>query len=47
MFLDSMPNSWSKQVYVQIFDCENITLKSAVKMFEHMEISESIYEVVV
>ena len=28
ILLNSMPNSWSKQAYVQIFDCEYITLKS-------------------
>ena len=42
-----MPNSWSKQAYAQGFDCEYITLKRAVIMFESMEIYESIYEVVV
>ena len=42
-----MPNSWSKQAYVQGFDCESITFKEAVNMFDCMEISESIYEGVV
>ena len=37
-----MPNSWSKNVYVQGFDCEYITFKKAVNIFERMEISESI-----
>ena len=46
ILLNSMPTSWSKQVYVQGFDCESITFKKAVNMFESMEISESIYEVV-
>ena len=31
--LNSMPNSWSKQAYVQGFDCEFITFKKAVNMF--------------
>ena len=42
-----MPNSWSKQVYVQGFDWESITFKKAVNMFEQMKIVESIYEGVV
>ena len=33
-----MPNRWSKQAYVQGFDCESIQLKNAVNIFEHMEI---------
>ena len=33
---NSMPNSWSKQAYVQGFDCETISFKKAVNMFEHM-----------
>ena len=41
-----MPNSWSKQAYVQVFDCESITFKAFFDMFEHMEIAESIYELV-
>ena len=45
--LNSMPNSWSKQAYVQGFYCGNISFKRAVNMFEHMEIAESFYEVVV
>ena len=44
---NSMPSSWSRQAYVQGFDCESITLKKAVNMFERMENSESIYKVVV
>ena len=47
IFLNSMPNSWSKQAYVQGFYCESITFKKAVNMFEHMEIVESIYEGIV
>ena len=42
-----MPNIWSKQEYVQVFDCKYITFKKAVNMFEWMEIAESIYEGVV
>ena len=47
IFWNSTPNSWSKQAYVQGFDCEYITFKKAVIMFECMEIDESIYEGVV
>ena len=43
-FLSTMPNSWSKQAYVQGFDYESITFKKSVNMFEQMEIAESIYE---
>ena len=42
-----MPNSWSKQAYVQGFYCETIYFKKSVNMFENMEIAESIYEGVV
>ena len=27
VLLNSMPNIWSKQVYVQVFECKSITLK--------------------
>ena len=47
ILLKSMPNRWSKQAYVQVFDCESISFIKAVNMFELMEISESIYEGVV
>ena len=47
ILLNSMPNSWSKQAYVQDFDCESISFTKAVNMFELMEIAESIYEGVV
>ena len=47
ILLNSMPNRWSKQAYVQGFDCETISFKKAVNMFERMEISKSIYEGVV
>ena len=42
-----MPNSCSKQEYVQVFDLGYITFKKAVNMFEHMDITEYIYEGVV
>ena len=47
ILLNSMLNSWSKQACVQAFDCESITFKRVVNMFERMEISESINEGVV
>ena len=40
--LNSMPNSWSKQAYVQGFDSEIFSFKKAVKMFKQIEIAESI-----
>ena len=42
--INSMSNSYSKKAYIQGFDCESITFKKAVNMFDHMEISESIYK---
>ena len=36
ILLNSTPNIWSRQAYVQGFDCESITFKSAVNMFESM-----------
>ena len=42
----SMSNGWISQEYVQDFYCKYITLKY-VNIFEHIEIAESIYEVVV
>ena len=47
IILNSVPNNWYKQAYVQDFDCEYIDLKMAVHMFERMETAESIYEDVV
>ena len=47
VLLNSMTNLCSNQAYVQGFDCESITFKSAVSMIERMEIAESIYEGVV
>ena len=41
---NSMPDSWSKQAYVQVFDCDSITFKKAVNMFERMEIAKSIHK---
>ena len=45
--LNSMPYIWNKQEYLQGFDCDHITLKSAINMFERMKTSEYIYEGVV
>ena len=45
--LNGMPNSWFWQSYVQVFDCESITFKKSVNMFESMETAGSIYEGVV
>ena len=42
-----MPNSWSKQAYVQGFDFCILLLKNAINMFERMDIADSIYEGVV
>ena len=42
ILLNSMPNIWSKQAYVQGFDCKYITFKNDVNMFERMDIAESI-----
>ena len=33
ILLNIMLNSWSKQSYVQVFDCEIFNLKEAVNMF--------------
>ena len=45
ILLNSKSNSWYKQACVQGFGCKSISFKKSVKMFESMEISESIYEV--
>ena len=42
-----MHNRWYRQAYVQGFDCESITFKKSVNMFECIEITESFYEGVV
>ena len=47
ILLNSMPNIWYKHAYVKGFDCDRITLKNAINMFEPIEICESIYKVVV
>ena len=47
ILLNSMPQNWSQQAYVQGFYCETISFEKAVNMFEHMEIAESIYQGVV
>ena len=36
ILLISIPNSLSRQAYVKGFDCESITFKKAVNMFERM-----------
>ena len=45
--LNSMPNLWGKQAYVQGFYCGTITFEKDVSIFECMEIAETIYEGVV
>ena len=47
ILLNSMPNSWIKQAYVQGFYWKSITFKTSVNVFDRMEIAESIYEGVV
>ena len=47
VFQNSIPNIWSKQAYVKVFDCKCITLKKAVNIFERMEIGKYIYKGVV
>ena len=47
ILLNSMPNSWSKQAYMQGFYCESIGFKKAVNLFARMEIADFIYEGVV
>ena len=42
-----MHNSWIKKFHAQGFDRKYITFNKLVKMFERMEIAESIYEGVV
>ena len=42
-----MPNTWSKQAYMNVFDWEFMTFKKAVNLFERMNIAESIYKGVV
>ena len=42
-----MYNSWYKQAYVQVFDCEYFSFKKDVNIFEQMDIDEYIYEGVV
>ena len=47
MLLNSMPNIWSKQAYVQVFGCKSINFNKAFNMFECMFIAVYIYEGVV
>ena len=44
ILLNSMPNSWSKKLYVQGFDYESINFKKSINIFERKEIHKSIYE---
>lgn len=37
-FLSSVTNIWIKQAYLQVFDCESITFRKLVNIFERMEI---------
>ena len=39
-----MPNSWSKQAYVQGFAWKYITIEKSVNVFGRMDITEYIYE---
>ena len=41
ILLNSIPNGWIMQAYVQVFDCEYITFKKLVNMFERMKIVET------
>ena len=43
ILLNSIPNRWSIQAYVQGFNCESFTFKKDANMFERMEITKSIY----
>ena len=47
ILLNSMTSSWSSQSYVQGFDCNSISFKNSVELFERTEISEITYEGVV
>ena len=47
ILLNSMPNSWNKQAYVQIFDWKFITFKKSGNVFERMNIAKYIYKIVV
>ena len=47
ILLNSMPNIWSKQAYVQGFGCEYILFNKAINIFQLMVIAESICEGVV
>ena len=47
ILLNIMPNSWSKQAYVQVFDWKSITSTKYVNVFECMDKAEYICEGVV
>ena len=44
IILHSILNGCTRQDCGQIFDFEVVTLKKAINMFDHMEVSESIYK---
>ena len=44
---NSTPTRFSKQAHVKRFDCDSITLKISVNMFQRMDIAESIYKCLV
>ena len=41
ILLNSIPNGWIMQAYVQVFYCQCITFKTLVNMFERMKIVEA------
>ena len=43
IILNSLPNIWYKQAYLQGFDCESISFRNAVNLFDRMVIVEKIY----
>ena len=47
IILCSMPNGWSRQAYVQVFNFEGVIFNQTTNMFDPMETDESIYEGVV
>ena len=47
ILLHIMKNGWGKQAFLQSFVFEVVISKKEIKMFEHMEISESMFESVV
>ena len=45
ILLISIPKSWSKQAYVQVFDFEYTTLNKSVNTFERMKLQNIFTEV--